>query len=301
MKVASPDQSPPPTPARHLWFFLAMVCLFSAAADTLRTHVDHQNPMLDRFAMWGPAAATAITCWVHGIDLRTLGWQWPRTRWLTLSYLLPLLYAAPVYLATWLFVPDSFALDRFMAATAGAYGLSGLKVFGTFGVGLPLLLTVGMIAGLTWALGEEIGWRGFLFPRLMARFGFSGACLMGGLIWAVWHYPGLLWGHYNAGTNPAFALACFTLSIIATAFLAGWLRLHSRSVWPPALLHASHNLFVQAVFDPLTADTGPARYLSTEFGAGLTITITIAALVLCTRHRAVRKPPAEPMRASTAG
>lgn len=260
-----------------------MVCVFSAAADLLRIHTDHQNPMLDRFAMWGPAAATAITCWVYKIDLRTLGWHWPPARWLLMGYLLPLLYAAPVYVATWLFVPHSFALDTFIASTAGAYGLAGLEVFGTFGVGLPLMVTVGLIAGLTWALGEEIGWRGFLFPRLTARFGFSGACLIGGVIWAVWHYPGLIWGHYNAGTDPLFAVACFTLSVIAMSFVSGWLRMHSGSVWPPTVLHASHNLFVQVIFDPLTANTGPARYLTTEFGAGLTLTIAIAALVLCTK------------------
>lgn len=272
------------SPARQLWFFLAMVGLFSAAASALKIHVEHPNPMLDRFSMWGPAAATAITCWVYGIDLRTLGWKWPARRWLTLSYLLPFLYTVPVYVAAWLFVQNSFRLETFMENMAGAYELAGMNLFATFGVGLPLLLTVGMISGLTWALGEELGWRGFLFPRLIERFGFNGACLAGGLIWAVWHYPMLLWSDYNAGTSAAFALPCFTLSVIAMSFVAGWLRLRTGSIWPPTLLHASHNLFVQAVFDPMTANTGSARLLTTEFGAGLTVTITITALLLCARR-----------------
>jgi membrane protease YdiL (CAAX protease family) len=269
--------------AGQVWFFLLAVCVFSAASDTLRSHVDHPNPMLERFAMWGPAGATAITCLVFGIKLRTLGWHWPPARWLSLSYVLPLLYAAPVYLAAWLFLPQSFGLATFMSNVASSYNLMGSQVFGTFVVGVPLLLTVGVIASLTWALGEEIGWRGFLFPRLMARFGFNGACLASGLVWAIWHYPGLIWGHYNAGTNPAFALSFFTLSITAEAFISGWLRVRSGSIWPCALLHASHNLVVQAIFDGLTVDTGPARYLTTEFGFGLTITTTILAYVLCRR------------------
>jgi membrane protease YdiL (CAAX protease family) len=189
-----------------------------------------------------------------------------------------------VYLAAWIFIPHAFALDAFMANTAAAYKLDAWKVFGTFGVGIPLLLSVGMISGLTWALGEEIGWRGFLFPKLMARFGFKAACLLTGLVWAVWHYPGLIWGHYNAGTNPVFATACFTVSVIAVAFILGWLRLRSGSIWPCALLHASHNLFIQALFDPLTADTGPTPYITTEFGLGLAIMSTVAAIAIVAQH-----------------
>lgn len=276
-------------PARQIWIFLAAVCFFSAMSDTLRIHVDHQNPMLDRFAMWGPTGAAVITCWICRIDIRTLGWQWPSTRWLVLGYCVPPLYAAVAYLCVWAFVPQAFALDAFMSAVAGAYNLADYKVFGTFVVGIPLLLTVGVIASLTWALGEELGWRGFLFPRLMGRFGFRGACLISGLIWAVWHYPGLVWGHYNAGTNPVYALTCFTLSITAAAFISGWLRLRSGSVWPCALLHASHNLFVQSIFDGLTAKTGPVLYLTTEFGLALTLTTGLAAWILC-RYPAVRQP-----------
>jgi membrane protease YdiL (CAAX protease family) len=269
---------------RHVAVFLVALCLFALAADTLRIHVDQQNIMLDRFAMWGPAGATALTCWICGIDTRTLGWQWPSARWLKFGYILPLLYAAPVYLAAWICIPHAFALEAFMANTAGAYGLADWPAFGSFAVGIPLLLSVGLISGLTWALGEEIGWRGFLFPRLMARFGFHGAGLITGLVWAVWHYPGLIWGHYNAGTDPVFATACFTLSVTAMAFILGWLRLRSGSVWPCALLHASHNLFIQAIFDPLTADTGAAHYLTTEFGLGLAVLISLAAVAIIFRH-----------------
>lgn len=277
----------------HVWLFLLLVCLFALAADTLRLRLDHPNTMLDRFAMWGPAFATAITCWRCRIDIRALGWGWPRARWLVLAGLAPLLYAAPVYLATWIAVPQAFAPGPFMASIAGSYGLAPWPLAATLTVGLPLLLTVGLISGLTWALGEETGWRGFLFPRLLARFGFNRACLLGGLIWAAWHYPALIWGHYNAGTHPVFALACFTCSATALSFVLGWLRLRSASIWPCALLHASHNLLVQAIFDPLTADTGLARYLSTEFGIGLAFAIALLALILGRSFRA-RAPQDRP-------
>ena len=39
--------------------------------------------------------------------------------------------------------------------------------------------------------GEEIGWRGYMQPRLLARFGFWPGIGLTALIWAIWHLP--LW------------------------------------------------------------------------------------------------------------
>jgi membrane protease YdiL (CAAX protease family) len=83
-------------------------------------------------------------------------------------------------------------------------------------------------------MGEEIGWRGFLLPRLVSQFDFTVGCLLSGCIWAVWHYPGLLFADYNAGTNPVYALTCFTLMLIGDSYVFGWMRLRSNSIWPAA-------------------------------------------------------------------
>jgi membrane protease YdiL (CAAX protease family) len=82
-----------------------------------------------------------------------------------------------------------------------------------------------------------------------------------------------------------FALVCFTAGVVASAFISGWLRMRSQSIWPSVLVHASHNLFVQGIFDPLTANTGLARYATTEFGIGLSLTIAATAYLACARHR----------------
>jgi len=58
-----------------------------------------------------------------------------------------------------------------------------------------------------------------------------------------------------------------------------WLRLRSGSVWPAALLHASHNLYIQGYFDRVTADTGITKYLTGEFGAALAITAAITGFI----------------------
>jgi len=48
---------------------------------------------------------------------------------------------------------------------------------------------VGLVQSLATALGEEIGWRGFLVPELFKTMGFTSAALFSGVVWACWHYP----------------------------------------------------------------------------------------------------------------
>jgi membrane protease YdiL (CAAX protease family) len=40
-------------------------------------------------------------------------------------------------------------------------------------------------------LGEELGWRSFLYPNLKNHFGWMAAALIVGVVWALWHAP--LW------------------------------------------------------------------------------------------------------------
>ncbi len=270
---------------KSVWLFLFFLLAFSAAAYALVVHSHHETAALSRFLMWSPGAAALCTCWVLRIPVGTLGWHWPAWRFLRLSYFLPLLYAAPVYLFTWLVVPGAFALRSFEAVMVVPYGLEHWPALGTFGVALPLLFTITVMGTMVWALGEELGWRGFLFPRLQEQFGFNGACLISGGIWAVWHYPGLLWADYNAGTNPAFAIGCFTVMVVAMAFIMGFLRVRSQSIWPCVLLHATHNTFVQGLFDALTAPVGMAKYITTEFGTGLAMMMICAAILLLRERR----------------
>jgi membrane protease YdiL (CAAX protease family) len=66
--------------------------------------------------------------------------------------------------------------------------------------------------------------------------------------------------------------------VVADSFILAWLTLRSKSLWPAAIFHGSHNLFIQSIFTPLTRDTGPTKYVIDEFGIGLVVTIGIAAI-----------------------
>ena len=276
--------------AKQILIFLLLVLTFSSLAYFLVIHSGHLgvgNGLVVSFLMWCPAWAAFATCGLLKIDVATLGWNWRPVRYEVWAYVIPILYALPVYLITWTAVSGSFDFSRFAIPLGAAFGFPDSPRVSALLLAIPLYAVLGVISSTARALGEEIGWRGFLLPRLVQQFGFTRGCLVNGCIWAVWHYPLLLFADYNAGTQPVFALTCFTLMVIADAYILGWLRLRSGSLWPAAILHASHNLFIQAIFDRMTAPVGRALYITTEFGAGLALTAGALALYFWTRRHEV--------------
>jgi membrane protease YdiL (CAAX protease family) len=143
---------------------------------------------------------------------------------------------------------------------------------------------IGLAAGSLTALGEEIGWRGFLVPELRRVTGFTGTSLISGLIWVVWHSPIILFADYNGETPVWYALICFAGMAVAVSFIMTWIRLKSGSLWTAMFFHASHNLFIQGIFNPLTMDTGLTEYIIGEFGIGLVIVYGLAAFYFWRRR-----------------
>jgi hypothetical protein len=76
---------------------------------------------------------------------------------------------------------------------------------------------------------------------------------------------------------------------VSMSFILAWLTLNSGSLWTAALLHASHNLFVQPIFDNLMRDTGRTRWYTTEFGAALALTSAVFAVYFWTRRAEVQQ------------
>jgi membrane protease YdiL (CAAX protease family) len=101
-------------------------------------------------------------------------------------------------------------------------------------------IPVGALLNLVPALGEEIGWRGWLLPKLMP-LGVVPALAASGVIWGLWHAPLILLG-YNYPNSPGWlGLSTMVGMCILMGAVFGWLRLRSQSVWAPALAHGSFN------------------------------------------------------------
>lgn len=84
----------------------------------------------------------------------------------------------------------------------------------------PLLLSL-ILSTITGAMGEELGWRGFLLPRIQQRANSLISSLIVGIIWALWHLPLWLLPGYGWDAIPywSFALGAISTSVIMTWIL----------------------------------------------------------------------------------
>jgi uncharacterized protein len=274
--------------------FLALTIAFSVVFDGLVIASGAVAGGAGRYAtgaMWGPGFAALITCRLYSIPVATLGWQWGETRFQISSYLLPAAYGLVAYALIWTTGLGSVPSPAFLSDSVAAVGIPSMPTWAAAALMIALNAVFGFIRSCANALGEEIGWRGFLAPRLAERYGFTAASLVSGAIWAVWHYPALLFADYNMGTPAGYALTCFTVMVVSLSVILTWFRLRSGSLWTATFLHASHNLFIQAIFTPLTGNTGPTPYAIDEFGFVLPLVVAaIAVWFWRRRHEAIAAP-----------
>src|SRR5262245_34836513 len=219
--------------------------------------------------MWCPGISAIITSLLLKRKLSLLGWQLGETRFQFWSYLVPILYALVAYLIIWVVGWGKFYNEDTVKGVSSAFGFDKLPSGITIVLFFLFTGIYGMPLSVASAMGEEIGWRGFLVPELFKKLGYTRTSLLSGLIWSIWHYPILLFADYNSGTPAWYGLTCFTVMVVSISFVFTWFRIRSNSLWTGVLLHASHNLFIQGIYSPLTKDTGNTKYFIDEFGAVL--------------------------------
>jgi membrane protease YdiL (CAAX protease family) len=272
---------------RDVWTFLVLLLLFSGVFYALVFSVADAAKQWGRYMplfMWCPATAAMTTKVVRDRSLRGLGLGLGRTPYLLLAYGLAAAVCLLPYLIVW-FGFDAFSRSQFLDALGKAGLPSALR--GPAGVA-AVVLVISPLTGLIGAAGEEIGWRGFLVPRMSALLGFTKSSLVIGLIWAAWHYP------INVALSPLYrpnvplwySNACFTLLVIGVSFMHTWLRLRSRSVWPSALFHAAGNAF-QVVLQVATLENRVTSYLTTEYGASFAVVGCLLGLIFWRRRHEV--------------
>ena len=255
--------------------------------------LDGQSLVFVFTLMWSPGLAAILTQLIATRSLRGMGWRLGSARWLGIAYILPLLYTLPVYAFAWGTGLGSLSTPRQFASLAEQYSSPNITTTAT--IFLFLQLSVGMAQNLISGLGEEIGWRGFFVPELAKVTTFTKTALISGVVWAAWHMPGIFLADLNGtGTPNVYAATMFTVTLVAISFPFAWLTLKSGSLWPAALLHASHNTFVYPIFERLTSDTEITPYLTGEFGVGLALTSMVIAYVFWRRQRDV-SPRTQPV------
>lgn len=194
-------------------------------------------------AMWGPGiAAIIVTLFVarkpfSSLRLNTLG---PK-RFYLWAWLLPIPLTIFGGLLTVLFGMAVLDLEFTMMRSAMESAAGG----GAIPVGLIVLVqvvsafTLAPLINVIFALGEELGWRGYLLPQLLP-LGQWKAMVVSGAIWGVWHAPAILQGHNYPG-YPVLGVFMMIIFCVLLGIIISWMYLNTKSPWAAALAHGSVN------------------------------------------------------------
>lgn len=110
----------------------------------------------------------------------------------------------------------------------------------------PGFLVFGVAAGAFAGFFEELGWTGFGYPRMRARFGALGGALLLGVLWGLWHFPvvdSLGAASPHGRYWPEF-FAAFVAAIVALRVLIAWVYTNTGSLRLAQSLHASSTGFL---------------------------------------------------------
>jgi uncharacterized protein len=199
-----------------------------------------------------------------------VGWKW----YLAAFLLAPGLIVLAVYIhAALVSVPPDFS-------TVMAHKIFGAEVY------LPLFILPFFLVEII-SNGEEIGWRGYVLPRLQARYSALASTLILGMIWGFWHLPKYL-SHWNT-----VSFAWFMIHAMAYAVILTWLYNNTRgSLLLVAISHASGN--TAGVFMPM-ANTVSSENMGAYIIFVLLEVITAVMIIIVTGPE--RFSHTEPMQA----
>lgn len=219
----------------------------------------------------GPAAAALVVVGLTqgrpgllSLGRRLVAWRGRRRAWAFALLVPPVLLAVAAPLSAW-------------ADGSSPAGLNWSS-FGASSEFASLPLAVWWIVNLVfYGIGEEVGWRGFLQPRLERRHSVVTSAGLVSVPWAMWHLP--LFGitpSYRA--MPLVGFLGFAASIWVGSWIFAWLsHLGRGSLLVVVVFHAWFDIVT-------TSPLGPAL-LQTLMGVAITL---LGLLVL---RSLMRQPP----------
>lgn len=219
------------------------------------------SPGLAGFAiMWVPAVAALLTTLLYRDPWRRFGWKLGEWKYLGIAYVMPFFYVAVPFAIALLLGSGQLTMEWWPMA-AGHLGLPATPLSGFL-----MLATLNVLVAMISALGEELGWRGYLVPLLAGRFQFWFVVAISWAVWTGFHLPGLLSGGYGATGVPLWSATLnFALLLLPLSVMMTWLRLRSESIWPCVLAHGAHNAFVGEMFASAMIPDASTPWLFGEF------------------------------------
>jgi membrane protease YdiL (CAAX protease family) len=223
------------------------------------------------------------------------GWPFYLAAWL-----LPLLAVIVGGAIYYLVFPRSFDpnLGPAREAVASTPSLAAASPWTIMLISTLSAMIVGPVFLLLQSIGEEFGWRGYLLPKFVERFTgaepASGsakdavpvrpyaaaarkAALLVGVVWGVWHWPGIFLEMKTSPGIPIIFPLLYLVSTCSVSVLLAWVTLRSGSAWPAAIGHGMLNATFGLSLNMLN---GPPNRLLGPLPSGLIGGLGFLALAL---------------------
>ena len=246
---------------------MAGVTIVALAMHAMRISVG--EPRAQAFilaAMWMPALARFIA--IRSADR---GWQspFPVRRWgrpgLVIA-ILPLLTVSAIYLG-------AYALSAIAGVPRSSPVWPAGRVAANVLVNLPLLSIIGGVG----ALGEEMGWRGYLQQRL-DQLGVRYSLLWVITLETLFHLPLIVLAGYLGATNLTASIVLFFALGLGLTPVWTWATYEWGTIWMAALFHTFHNAVSQVLVPRALGEGAPL--LLGESGAFPVVSYLMAGLVV---------------------
>ncbi len=227
---------------------------------------------------YGPTVmAIVITAIIHGksgvksLLSKFLVWR-VNVIWYVVIFLLPLLYQ----------FGGIFIYEIANPGTIGSFAPDRLSMWF---VSILLAIPLGPLA-------EELGWSGYLIPRLQSRTNALNSSLILGLLWGLWHTP-LFFGSFGTWVigNPVkiWSVGAYILFTTAARVLYTWVYNNTKgSVLLALLLHAASNASIP--FEIFPNISREAAQLMKHWAVLPTCVIALAVVLIFGRERLSRQP-----------
>ncbi|HWQ71117.1 MAG TPA: type II CAAX endopeptidase family protein [Desulfitobacteriaceae bacterium] len=193
-----------------------------------------------------------------------------------------LFLSAAIY---FLIFPGSFDPElTVLKETVAGQGTLGLSVNGLLLISVLQVIILGPVINIIPTLGEELGWRGYLLPKLRLFLGDRAALAVTGVIWGIWHMPVIVMGH-NYGTGyggyPWLGILAMTVFCLWLGVIEGYIAIKLESVIPAAMIHSAVNAGAGLPYYLLKGDYNPLLGPAiTGFIGGLPLAVLAVILLI---------------------
>ena len=212
--------------------------------------------------------APLVASFIAKADLKSLGWKPQIKKNIKMYIVCWFMPAVLTVLGAALFyaiMPNR--LDLSGSYIAAQMGEAVVQQMAAVGITPVLYMVIGFVQCITYApivnaifaVGEEAGWRGVMYPMLKDKYGTNKGRVIGGIIWGAWHWPVMVLAGYEYGLvywgAPFAGMALFCLCCVVLGIVMDWTYEKTDSIWAPAIAHGAFN----------AVGTLPAMLLNTEY------------------------------------